>query len=251
MPILCTEWSIRAIAGEPRAVVRVRNLQAVISGGTDAWGRAGKAQPALITAEVSFTKPFGTAASDDRLGTDTVHYGKLSKAILEAIDDLGTPPPLGFDLSLESHRPPTLRDVLDMIWIRLTGMTIDGNPQEYGGENGKPFLNLHVIRFMSIKLALPKASLMGDGVSMTASALFGPFSGGYGCTRYALSLQLNKLRVPTLIGVNPNERHNKQYVAADIQLDNFICLEDMYTDLERGVVQASMPDSALKLISVN
>ena len=90
---------------------------------------------------------------------------------------------------------------------------------------------------MSIKLTFPKASLLGEGISLTASTLYGPFGGGYGCLRYALSLRLQNLKVPTLIGVNPNERHNKQSVVADIELDNFICLEDMYTNLEKGVVQ--------------
>src|SRR3954462_13724068 len=93
VPILSTQWEVRAVAGEPKAVVRVRNLQAIVQGGTDAWGRPGKAQPALISAEISFVHPFGTVCSDDRLSPETVHYGKLSKAILEAIDDLNNEPP--------------------------------------------------------------------------------------------------------------------------------------------------------------
>jgi dihydroneopterin aldolase len=238
VPILSSQWEVRAIAGEPKAVVRVRNLQAVVQGGTDAWGRPGKAQPALISAEISFVHPFGTVCSDDRLSPETVHYGQLSKAILEAIDDLNTePPPLGPDGRPAPHASPTMKDVLDMIWARLTGLPVDGNAEEFSGSRETPFLNLQYIRFMSIQLAFPKASLLGEGISLTASTLYGPFAGGYGCLRYALSLRLCKLKVPTLIGVNPNERHNKQFVVADIELDNFICLEDMYTDLERGVVQ--------------
>jgi hypothetical protein len=116
---------------------------------------------------------------------------------------------------------------------------IDGNVSgEVGETEGKPFLHLEAIRFMSVTLFLPKASLLGEGVSLTASGLFGPFAGvKYGCIRYALDLRLHNLRVPTLIGVNPNERTNKQVVVADIGLGNWVALEDMYTDLERGVVQ--------------
>lgn len=241
VPILSTQWEVRAIAGEPKAVVRVRNLQAVVQGGTDAWGRPGKAQPALITAEISFTHPFGTVCSDDRLSPETVHYGKLSKAILEAVDDLNNEPaPPG---SAGAAATPTMKDVLDMIWARLTGLPVDGNAEEFSGSGETPFLNLQFIRFMSITLTFPKASLLGEGVSLTASTLYGPFAGGFGCLRYALSLRLCKLRVPTLIGVNPNERHNKQFVVADIELDNFICLEDLYTDLEKGVVAVGTPRS--------
>ncbi|KAB5580017.1 Dihydroneopterin aldolase-domain-containing protein [Coniochaeta sp. 2T2.1] len=237
VPILSTQWEVRAIAGEPKAVVRVRNLQAIVQGGTDAWGRPGKAQPALISAEISFVHPFGTVCSDDRLSPETVHYGKLSKAILEAVDDLNNePPPLGTDGRPSSDASPTMKDVLDMIWARLTGLPVDGNAEEFSGSGETPFLNLRFIRFMSIKLTFPKASLLGEGVSLTASTLYGPFAGGYGCLRYALSLRLCNLKVPTLIGVNPNERHNKQFCVADIELENFICLEDMYTDLEKAVV---------------
>lgn len=237
VPILSTQWEVRAIAGEPKAVVRVRNLQAIVQGGTDAWGRPGKAQPALISAEISFVHPFGTVCSDDRLTAETVHYGKLSKAILEAIDDLNNePPPPGTDNQPGPDVSPTMKDVLDMIWARLTGLPVDGNAEEFSGSEETPFLNLLFIRYMSINLTFPKASLLGEGVSLTASTLYGPFAGGYGCLRYALSLRLVNLKVPTLVGVNPNERHNKQFVVADVELDNFICLEDMYTELEKGVV---------------
>lgn len=243
VPILSTQWEVRAIAGEPKAVVRVRNLQAIVQGGTDAWGRPGKAQPALISAEISFIHPFGTVCSNDRLSAETVHYGKLSKAILEAIDDLNSEPAPTPSVGQPSpsDAPPTMKDVLDMIWARLTGLPVDGNAEEFSDSRETPFLNLQFIRFMSIKLTFPKASLLGEGVSLTASTLYGPFAGGYGCVRYALSLRLCNLKVPTLIGVNPNERHNKQFVVADIELDNFICLEDMYTGLERGVVAVRRP----------
>ena len=253
VPILSTQWEVRAIAGEPKAVVRVRNLQAIVQGGTDAWGRPGKAQPALISAEISFVHAFGTVCSDDRLSAETVHYGKLSKAILEAIDDLNIePPPMDADgRPAADAESPTMKDVLDMVWARLTGLPVDGNAEEFSGSRETPFLNLQHIRYMSICLAFPKASLLGEGVSLTASTLYGPFAGGYGCLRYALSLRLCNLRVPTLIGVNPNERHNKQFVVADIELDNFICLEDMYTNLEKGVVHVRYPPEVLDLPRVS
>jgi dihydroneopterin aldolase len=239
MPILSTTPHIRSIVGSPPASVRVRNLSSTTTAGTDAWGRPGRPQPCFVSCEISFVRPFNTSTTTDRLGQDTVHYGLLSKEILSALDNVSKGPPPGFELTTDNVTSPTLREALEHIWHRLTGLGIDGNVGgEVGETEGKPFLHLEAIRFMSVTLFLPKASLLGEGVSLTASGLFGPFAGvKYGCIRYALDLRLHNLRVPTLIGVNPNERTNKQVVVADIGLGNWVALEDMYTDLERGVVQ--------------
>lgn len=238
MPILSTTHHIRSIAGEPPSSVRVRNLSSTISAGTDAWGRPGRPQPVLCSVEISFVHAFSPTSATDRLGSDTVHYGLLSKTILSALESVGQSPVPGFELASDSQTPPTLREALEVVWQRLTGLGIDGNTGGGGLGERKAFLHLESVRFMSVTLHLPKASLLGEGVSLTASGLFGPFAGvRYGCIRYALDLRLHNLQVPTLIGVNPNERTNKQVVVADVGLGHYVVLEDMYVDLERGVVQ--------------
>ncbi|KAK3360010.1 hypothetical protein B0T25DRAFT_534512 [Lasiosphaeria hispida] len=74
-----------------------------------------------------------------------------------------------------------------------------------------------------LTITLPKASLLGSGVSLTATSVFGepaPLS--------AVALRLDSLRVPTLVGVNSNERLAKQIVWTS---------KDFYTELETLVVQ--------------
>ena len=53
---------------------------------------------------------------------------------------------------------------------------------------------------------------------------------------YARCLRFHGLRVPTLIGVNPNEREAKQMVVVDVEIDRFDALEDIHTELESLIV---------------
>lgn len=48
-----TTWSVKAAAGEPLAVISVRDFQTITHMCADAWGRQGKEQPILVTAELS------------------------------------------------------------------------------------------------------------------------------------------------------------------------------------------------------
>ncbi|KLU87755.1 hypothetical protein MAPG_06748 [Magnaporthiopsis poae ATCC 64411] len=52
-----------------------------------------------------------------------------------------------------------------------------------------------------------------------------------------MCLRLHGLRVPTLIGVNPNERLAKQFVVTDIEIDKFDYAPDVYTALEALAVK--------------
>ena len=229
---LGSSWSVRAAAGEPFAVVRVQNLQTVIQAGQDAWGRPSIGQPLLISAEVSFSKPFHAAASSDSLGNDTAHYGNLSKAILASIEayrpanlaSLGEPPAV------------SLHAVLGQIWQRLTGTTLDGRIPD-GIVRHDPFLSLGAVRFLSVDLHLPKASLLGDGISATASSVYEMVDGYPLAQLYSYTLRLRSLRVPTLIGVNAIERQSKQVVIASIELDKLTCHEDIHAALETMIVK--------------
>lgn len=58
---------------------------------------------------------------------------------------------------------------------------------------------------------------------------------------YAISLRLHDLRVPTLVGVNENERLARQFVVATVTLDKFNPVaEDHYTALEALVVKVNV-----------
>ncbi|KAK3940088.1 putative dihydroneopterin aldolase [Diplogelasinospora grovesii] len=232
---LSTSWAVRVAAGEPFAVVRVKNLQAVIQGPKDAWGRKNKAQPVLVSAELAFHKPFDTK-SDLLIGT--VHYGNLSKVILASLERFGP----GRAAASSTSTAATLRQVLERIWHDLVGNNIDGLDNDIPvGEDG-PFLSFVPLRFMSVTIRLPKASLLGEGVSLTASSYFASeletTRGAAASQAYSLSLGLHNLRVPTLIGVNSNERMAKQFVVVNFDFEKFDMHEDLYDTLEKIIVDA-------------
>ncbi|KAH8884450.1 hypothetical protein GQ53DRAFT_879876 [Thozetella sp. PMI_491] len=238
-PRLQTAWAVRAAAGEPFAVVRVKNLQTVVCVSRDAWGRPNNSgQPLLISAEVSFARPFDTAASEDRLGTDTVHYGNLSKVILAAIDwhrpvKLAGPGPVLVD---GPDNRTTLGQIISKIWVELTSAD-HSSGKEAKIVDARPFLAPGSVRFLSVTLHLPKASLLGDGVSLAASTLFDIRESKYGVKCFSRTLCIRNLRVPTLIGVNAFERQAKQFVFATVEIDQFDRDEDVYTDLETLIVR--------------
>ncbi|KAK5990682.1 hypothetical protein PT974_08951 [Cladobotryum mycophilum] len=206
-------WQIRAAAADSPAVVRVRNLQASVTGPSDAWGRDKRPQPISVSAAVSFDRVFGSSSSTDTVASDTVHYGLLSKAILASLSR-----PVAAE-----HRSP-----------------IDGDNSEPARTVEKPFLDPSGLRCVEIKVHLPKASLLGDGVSVTQIALF---SQQQGSSRAELegtctSLGIHDLRIPTLIGVNDNEREAKQVVVANLEIDHVASVDlDLHYTLVAEVVK--------------
>ena len=54
---------------------------------------------------------------------------------------------------------------------------------------------------------------------------------------YSMTLKLHRLRIPTLIGVNSNERLAKQIVLSNIELDFWSMASDLYNELEEIVVK--------------
>jgi len=239
---MTSSWAVQAAAGEPFAVVSVRNLSTLIQGPRDAWGRVGKTQPLLVSADVSFSSPFDTAAASDKLGADTVHYGNLSKAILASLDEFrpgGGGGGSGSSAGAASLTIPcTLRFLLNRIWQNLTGRSFVGCPPPATAAADAPpasFLSLERVRFLSVTVTLPKASLLGDGVSLTGSSVFAGAARGE--EQFAVALRLNRLRVPTLIGVNDNERLAKQVIAATVTLDELYIDDDIYPSVEASVVK--------------
>lgn len=229
MATLKTSWQLAAAAGEPHTTIRVRNLQAVVEVGRDAWGRAGKAQPVLISATLSLRAPFDEASAADSVNNkSTVHYGILSKAILEAAESFRT----------ESTGHTTVRALLNHISRHLTGECITIEPVPPAAANPHhPVVDRSVMTSLKLEVLLPKASLIGSGASLSGTTLYAS-SGA--CKAYSMSLKLHGLRIPTLIGVNPNERLAKQIVVANVELEPWASdspSSDSYNEFEEIVVK--------------
>ena len=231
-------WSVLAAAGEPRATIRVRNLQATLGAGAaqDAWGRSGRPQPCLMSAEVALASPFPEAAVSDSVAQDTVHYGTLSKAMLKSVGQW----------QAEAAQPKTLGDVVNSLWVDLTGSTVTGEAATPSA--GKAVLDVAATSRLTVAVLLPKASLVGDGVSLTATAVLGAGAAAAAASEtgnptrkpWVTTLKLHRLRVPVLVGVHPHERTAKQAVWTDVSLDGYGApsdLVDEYPLLEALVVR--------------
>lgn len=223
---LRSTWAVRHAAGEPVAVVRVRNLQTIVVGPQDAWARKNATQPVTISAELHFSRAFEASVTGDNVTSgDTVHYGTLSKLILACVERSN-------EHAAAGSNEVDLRVLLEMVWIVLTGRNVNGDD---AGAEAKPLLDLTRLRFMSLTVCLPKASLLGEGVSLTASNVFPPHLSVL--SMYGLALKVQRIRVPTLIGVNSNERKAKQFVVVDVEIDKFDYYPDFYCELENIIVQ--------------
>ncbi|TVY73390.1 hypothetical protein LSUE1_G005424 [Lachnellula suecica] len=215
-------WDLLQAAGKPHSVIRVRNLQTSLVVGKDAWGRTKKSQPVLISASVSLREPFESASTEDAVTKSTVHYGTLSKAILEACSRFS--------------------QVYGEDEQSLAALAVDIAAGLTQGQNIKspevPLLSSKMMRLLEITIMLPKASLLGSGVSVTDSLMYDLSEQGPGLASYILTL--HDLKVTTLIGVNPNERLAKQLVVATVKIDGMkhtLTATDSYNALEEIVVK--------------
>ena len=224
-------------AGPSHSVIRVRNLQTSLVVGRDAWGRRGKAQPVLLSASVSLREPFESASNEDAVTESTVHYGSLSKAILQGCQEFS-------DAHTVEHK--TLIALAFEIVSRLTQECFDPDSGADWRENPTPpILPGSIMNLLEINIMLPKASLLGGGISFTNSLMFG--SSQKEPILEACVLTLHDLKVPTLIGVNPNERLARQLVVATVNVDGIYhwSATDSYNEIEEIVVKVSQPQKVL------
>jgi dihydroneopterin aldolase len=180
-------------------------LQTSLIVGTDAWGRRGKNQPVLISASASLRSPFESASSEDAVTGSTIHYGVMSNAILGACKLFSLDP---------SKEANWLSDLVDSIHVGLTK-----NAFTTSGESSQepPAAASSIMSSLKIKVLLPKASLLGSGVSLTKYLIFDPAQ--ITAVSESWILTLHDLKIPTLIGVNANERLAKQLVVATVKID--------------------------------
>ncbi|KAH8719138.1 hypothetical protein GQ44DRAFT_762192 [Phaeosphaeriaceae sp. PMI808] len=169
--------------------IAVQNLQVTVNSGKDVWGR-NKLQRAMISVTVTLAETFASASVLDKVDKSTIHYGILSKAIQASI------------LKASSNWIPTA----------MLSTFIADSVREVGGST--PIYSLET------NVYYPKGSMFGDGVGHITSSIQ---SSGI-CSNV---LYLRNLRIPCIIGVNANERLQKQPILLSLWVE---CLHEARVD---------------------
>ncbi|KAK4950590.1 hypothetical protein LTR66_013917 [Elasticomyces elasticus] len=184
--------------------ISVRNLKITLQHSTDAWQRSAK-QPAHLSVSLSLREPFASAASSDTVDDSTVHYGKLSKALLRKFSETpGSSATTG-------------------IWRAFSAIE-DALLEEVASKEA--------LMNVLVELMLPKGSMFGDGVALSRYVSYGEVK----VEKYVM--QLKDVRIPTLVGVNPHERQMKQPLVVNLWLyDVAETALDKFSDLERMLIK--------------
>ncbi|KAF2786201.1 hypothetical protein K505DRAFT_380419 [Melanomma pulvis-pyrius CBS 109.77] len=195
-------WQAQFAKEDVTDKITVRNLEVTANSGVDAWGRE-KEQRALVTVTLTFGQSFASAAAADSLDGSTVHYGILSKEIRSSIDSNRSAGHLGTG-ALSNH-----------IHARALH-TADKAP----------------LASVEVDIFYPKGSLLGDGAGFRQCI-------SYPNESASLVLYLQNVRVPCIIGINSNEREQKQPVVVNLWVEKVGAgRADDYTKLESLVVEA-------------
>lgn len=240
LDVFKTSWETRFLAGEPSATIRVDNISTLHKGPHDAWGRPGRPQPLLVSLEIFLAKPFDKTSVEDAIEPDTVHYGQLSKYVQVLLDQSQT----------TCEGSASLCTTLEMLWANLTGV---GLPVMMGSPPMDPFLKNGSFKYLTVTINLPKASAAGDGVSLARSSCMGddpgrpPFSVPKATSSV---LKIYGLRVPTLIGINSNERKRKQTLIANIEIERWLYETDEYCAIEAAVTKVCCLRQCLALPTI-
>ena len=201
-------------------------MQVTLKGPKDAWGRAGKLQPALVNVEVRMREPFGESSETDEVKSDTVHYGLLSKEVMKIVE--------------ENNQAESLGSAVGAIWATFTGFADIQGMVNFTDDKGPSFLNIKDVAYLRVSITMTKASLLGEGVSVSYAAAFDKEDEKGRPAAVAKSLSIHGLRVPTLVGVNANERTARQIVLSNLQVEEILDLhEDLHMVLEAVVVDVS------------
>ncbi|PQM43512.1 hypothetical protein VC83_09639 [Pseudogymnoascus destructans] len=254
------------------SVIEVRNLASNALVGTDIWGgkdpkgRCNRFQPMLLSAKISLRNRFDYAAQNDRLDDGTVNYSTLSKTILKVLSSRGAnrddPGPLAGWPGLEIDW--NVADLINWIFVYLTGRRANGSVPDAalahsyirggcpclvdGPLYEHPLLSMDTLQEMEMTLRLPKGTLLSEGVSLTITAGYLPGNRVNQSAPYSAVLKLENIKIPTLIGLNPNERLAKQMVIATVEIDPYVVVgQDHYNELEQIVVK-SIEESAFETL---
>lgn len=196
-------WEAQFASQEIIDKITVRNLEVTVNAGVDAWGRP-KEQRALVTVDLTLSSSFQSAATADSLDGSTVHYGILSKEIRALI------------ACNQSIGHATTGEMSAYIHTRALH-TADKAP----------------LASVEIDIFYPKGSMLGDGAGFRQSI-------SYPNKSTSTVLYLQNVRVPCVIGVNSNERKQKQPVVVNLWIECIAAERaDDYTKVETVVVDVS------------
>lgn len=191
--------------------ITVRNLQATMDAGVDVWGRV-KSQRALISVTLSLAKPFQSAAETDIVDNSTVHYGKLSKDIQACIQDFNGKS----DVDDDGLGHPKTSNLMSAILNQIRYRTVADES---------------LLASYEVDIFYPKGSMLGDGVGYTIGE-------SLATNNFYTQLYLRNVRVPCLIGVNANERLQKQPVVINAWIDPVSATRsEDYPKLESAIVE--------------
>jgi len=191
--------------------IALERLEVVVHAGHDVWGRP-KQQRAHVSVTLTLGSPFTSASSTDSVDASTVHYGTLSKAIQAAlqaaIPDGGTAEHLS-TAGLCSRILQCVRSVAGPRSLYATEMDV----------------------------CYLKGSMFGDGAGYTTATL-----GSNDGQLQSKVLYLRNVRIPCILGVNPNERLQKQPVVLsiwvdgipDTRVDDYVALETLLFEVTVG-----------------
>lgn len=173
-------------------------LQTPLNYGTDAWGRE-KEQPVLLSVRLSLKSSFETAAENDALDASTMHYGILAKALREM-------------------QPTTKWQKLDALSTKVYSIV------------GASLPDSELMKSLEVEIKLPKASLLGEAVVLHSH--LAPAAPAQH------TLHLVNICLPTLIGVNDNERETAQKLVINLWLMGLTNTSIYsYVDLEKSLVE--------------
>lgn len=232
---------------ETQSQIHIANLSFSALLGADPWGRAGPKQninqPVLLSTRVSLRNPFTSASASDTVDSSTVHYGILSKEILKIVGNRRA------DSNKTFQSDWSLNDLVDWLVVYLTGVAFGASASavsaaaHYEIEGGIPCLERDArykpsligpktLRELEFTIALAKGTLMADNIVLRKQVGFG----STGEVFWASTLRIEGMRIPTLVGVNRNERTARQIVMATVEIEPYVCKgKDCYPELEEIV----------------
>lgn len=171
--------------------IMVQNLEVTANAGKDVWGRP-KMQRALLSVTVTLKQHFESASKTDTVDASTIHYGTLSKAVQADVQGRVS----GW-VSTEALSANIVHSV----------NKVAGSTPLYAVETDICYL---------------KGSMFGDGAGYRTSRFMADSSAA--CSNV---LYLRDVRIPCLIGVNANERLQKQPVVVNIWIE---CVDNSRAD---------------------
>ncbi|KAL1651987.1 hypothetical protein SLS58_000110 [Diplodia intermedia] len=170
--------------------VSLSALHVVARAGRDVWGRTDRAQPVTLSLRVAARARFASAAAGDALDASTVHYGLLSKAVLVALG------------------PETMAGGE---W--LSGLEVASRVSQAVAATASP----GAVEALRLDVGFPKASTLGSGAGVEWTVFYGEGEGEV--VGFARQLYVRGMAIPTLIGVNSNERMKKQMCLVSVWID--------------------------------